>query len=423
MLILFGVFFLLLIIGCSIATSMFASSIIYMIVYGLPLEMIPQRLAAGVDSFTLLAVIFFVLAGNLMNRGGVTTRIFTFANKLVGHHKGGLAHANVLASVLFAGMSGSAIADTGGLGAIELKAMKEAGYDEDLSLAVTGASSLIGPVIPPSVPLVIFGVTASVSVGDLFNAGIIPGILLAIGMMIVNRIIAIKRGYKVTEKASAKEAFKCFIWSFWALFLVVIIRVGIVLGVFTPTEAAVVAVVYAIILGFCYKSITLKEFPQFIRETLNISVGVLYIIASATLFSYILTYSQIPQTVATYLISITQNPFILLLIISGILLVTGLFMDSTPAIVILAPILVPASNALGIDPVWFGVIMILCVLIGLVTPPVGMVLFVLSGISKVPIGKISRAICPYIISSLIIILIVITYTYLLTIYPSLPKLY
>lgn len=423
MLLLFGVFFLFLIMGASIATSMFVSSILYMMVYGLPMEMIPQRLASGVDSFTLLAVIFFVLAGNLMNRGGVTNRIFSFAERLVGHFKGGLAHANVLASVIFAGMSGSAIADTGGLGAIELEAMKKGGYDEDFSLAVTGASSLIGPVIPPSVPLVIFGVTASVSVGELFNAGLIPGVLLAIGMMIVNYFISKKRGYRTNKKAGAREVWRCFKWAFWALLLVVIIRGGIMLGIFTPTEAAVVAVVYALVLGFAYKSVSFGELPGIIRETLTVSVGVLYIIAAATLFSWILTYSQIPQAIAGYLIHLTDNPLILLLIIMAILLFIGLFMDITPAIVIMTPILVPVTNTLGIDPVWFGVIMVLCLLVGLVTPPVGMVLFVLSGVSNVPVGKIAKAIVPYMASSVIVILIIIVYTYLLTLFPGLPRLY
>ncbi|ONI38731.1 ABC transporter permease [Candidatus Epulonipiscium fishelsonii] len=423
MILLFGLFFILLIIGTSIANSMFISSIIYMIYYGLPLEMIPQRMAAGVDSFTLLAVIFFVLAGALMNRGGITTRIFTLAEKCVGHYTGGLAHANVLASIIFAGMSGSAIADTGGLGAIELKAMKDGGYDEDFSLAITGASSLIGPVIPPSVPLVLFGVTASQSVGDLFNAGIIPGILLGIIMMVVNYFICRKRNYGVSPKASLKEVLKCFIWAFWAIFLVVIIRGGIAFGVFTPTEAAVIAVAYAIILGLIYKAVKIKELPSVIKETLGTSVSVLYILSAATLFSWILTYEQIPQTIAGYLIGLTDNALLLLLIIMLILLFVGLFMDITPAIVILTPILLPAVSAVGIDLIWFGVIMILCLLVGLITPPVGMVLFVLSGISDVPIAKISRAIAPYLVASIGVILLIIFYVYLMTLNPSLPKLY
>ena len=411
MLILFGLFFLLLLMGASIAMSMFISSVAFMVVYGLPLELIAQRLAAGVDSFPLLAVAFFVLAGNIMNQGGITKRIFSFADHLVGHFTGGLAHSNVLASVIFAGMSGSAIADTGGLGAIELQAMKDGGYDDDFSLAVTGASSLIGPVIPPSVPLVIFGVTASVSVGDLFTAGILPGILLAAAMMAVNYCICKNKGYEKRKRATLKEIWNCLKWSFWALLLPVIIRGGIIAGIFTPTEAAVIAVVYGILLGFLYKSITLKELPSVIRQTLDVTVGVLFII------------SQIPQTVAVYLMNLTDNPMTALIIVSVILLFIGLFMDITPAIVIMTPVLLPFITALGIDPVMFGIIMVLNLLIGLVTPPVGMVLFVLSGVSGVSIEKISKAIIPYILVSAGVILLIIVYTYLMAVHPGLPVPY
>ncbi|MFI3172243.1 MAG: TRAP transporter large permease, partial [Eubacteriales bacterium] len=232
-----------------------------------------------------------------------------------------------------------------------------------------------------------------------------------------------KRNYKTSPKASLKEIGKCFIWSFWALFLVVIIRGGILLGVFTPTEAAIVAVVYALILGLVYKSITLREVPGVIKETLGTSVGVLYILAAATMFSWILTYEQIPQSIASYLISFTDNALILMLIIMAILLFIGLFMDITPAIVIMTPILLPAVQAVGVDTVWFGVIMILCLLVGLITPPVGMVLFVLSSISECSIGKIAKAIIPYIFAAMVIILLIILYTYLLVLYPGLPKLY
>lgn len=423
MALLFTVFFLFLIIGAPVAMSMFISSVTYMLVYQLPLEMIAQRLASGVDSFSLLAVAFFVLAGNVMNSGTITNRIFSFADHLVGHFTGGLAHANVLASVIFAGMSGSAIADTGGLGAVELQAMKENGYDDDFSLAVTGASSLIGPIIPPSVPLIIFGVTASVSVGDLFSAGIIPGIILAITMMVVNYFICKKKKYPKRKKATGIEIWKCFKWAFLALLLPIIIRGGIMVGIFTPTEAAVVAVLYALVLSVLYKSVTWRDIPRMFKETLNITIGVLFVIASATLFSWILTYSQIPQTVAEYLMALTDNPLYALLLISALLMFIGLFMDITPAIVILTPVLLPFVTALGIDPVLFGVIMVLNLLVGLVTPPVGMVLFVLSGVSGVSIERISKAIIPYVLSSLATIFGLIVYTYFLIQNPGLFRIY
>lgn len=423
MILLFGVFFLFIILGSPISISMFISSVIYMLVYDLPIELIAQRLASGVDSFPLLAVSFFVLAGNIMNIGGVTKRIFSFAEHLVGHFTGGLAHANVLASVIFSGMSGSAIADTGGLGAIELEAMKKGGYDEDFSLAVTGASSLIGPVIPPSVPLVIFGVTASVSVGSLFNAGVIPGIMLAISMMILNYFISRKKNYPVRRQATVKETLYCFKWAFFALLLPVIIRLGIMLGIFTPTEAAIIAVVYGGCLGFFYKNINLKVLLESVKSTLDVVVGVLFIISSATLFSWILTYSEIPQTVASYLLAFIDNPLIALLVISLILLFIGFFMDITPAIVIMTPVLLPFVKELGIDLVLFGIIMVLNLLVGLVTPPVGMVLFVLSGVSGVAIEKISKAIVPYVLVSIATIIIIVFYTYLVSIYPNLQFFY
>jgi len=423
MAILFGTFFFLLLIGTPIAFCMLLSSILFMLINDISLVMIIPRLAAGVDSFPLLAVGFFVFAGNIMNTGGVTTRIFSWADHLVGHHTGGLAHSNVLASVIFSGMSGSAIADTGGLGAVELKAMKDGGYDEDFSLAVTGASSLIGPIIPPSVPLIIFGVTAGVSIGDLFNSGIIPGLILASGMMILNYFICKNKDYKKRVKATKKELWENTKWAFWSLLLPILIRGGIAFGVFTPTEASIIAVVYGLILGFSYKDIKLKDLPIMISDTLKVVIGVLFIIASATLFSWILTYSQVPQIVSSYLLQLTTNPFLALMLIVVILLVIGCFVDLTPAIVIMTPVFMPFIQALNIDPVLFGLLMVLCLLIGLVTPPVGMVLFVLSSVSNVAVERISKAIIPYILVSLILIIIYVGYICLVREIPSFPLIY
>lgn len=423
MAILFGTFFFLLLIGTPIAFCMLLSSILFMMINDISLVMIIPRLAAGVDSFPLLAVGFFVFAGNIMNTGGVTTRIFSWADHLVGHHTGGLAHSNVLASVIFSGMSGSAIADTGGLGAVELKAMKDGGYDEDFSLAVTGASSLIGPIIPPSVPLIIFGVTAGVSIGDLFNSGIIPGLILASGMMILNYFICKNKDYKKRVKATKKELWENTKWAFWSLLLPILIRGGIAFGVFTPTEASIIAVVYGLILGFSYKDIKLKDLPVMISDTLKVVIGVLFIIASATLFSWILTYSQVPQKVSSYLLQLTTNPFLALMLIVVILLVIGCFVDLTPAIVIMTPVFMPFIQALNIDPVLFGLLMVLCLLIGLVTPPVGMVLFVLSSVSNVAVERISKAIIPYILVSLILIIIYVGYICLVREIPSFPLIY
>lgn len=423
MAVLFGVFFLFLIMGMPIAFAMFISSITFMMVYDLPLVMIMPRMAAGVDSFPLLAVAFFILAGNIMNTGGVTKRIFGWADHLVGHFTGGLAHTNVLASVIFAGMSGSAIADTGGLGAIELKAMKENGYDEDFSLAVTGASSLIGPIIPPSVPLVLFGVTASVSIGALFNSGLIPGVILAAGMMFLNWLICRKKNYQKRKKATGREIWDCTKWAFWALLLPIMIRGGIAFGVITPTEAAIFAVVYGTILGFCYHDIKGRDLIRMMKETLGTVTGVLFIISSATLFGWILTYSQVPQTVAAFLLTLTTNPLWALLLIVAVLLIVGCFMDLTPAILIMTPVLLPFVKALGIDLVLFGLLMVLCLLVGLVTPPVGMVLFVLSSVSGVKVERISKAIVPYILLSLGLIFMLVVYIVLVSKFPQIPLIY
>jgi tripartite ATP-independent transporter DctM subunit len=423
MLVLFGTFFFLLLIGTPIAFCMLLSSILFMGINQIPLVMVVPRLAAGVDSFPLLAVGFFVFAGNIMNVGGVTTRIFSWADHLVGHYTGGLAHSNVLASVIFSGMSGSAIADTGGLGAVELKAMKDGGYDDDFSLAVTGASSLIGPIIPPSVPLIIFGVTAGVSIGDLFNSGIIPGLILASSMMVLNYIICKNKNYSKRTKATGKEIWASTKWAFWSLLLPLIIRGGIAFGIFTPTEASIIAVVYGLILGFAYKDIKLNNLKTMIIDTLKVVIGVLFIIASATLFSWILTYSQVPQTVSSYLLKLTTNPFLALMLVVLILLIIGCFVDLTPAIVIMTPVFMPFIQALGIDPVLFGLLMVLCLLIGLVTPPVGMVLFVLSSVSNVAVEKISKAIIPYILVSLGIIIMYVIYICLVREYPSVPLIY
>ncbi len=343
-----------------------------------------------------------------MNTGGITKRIFSFADHMVGHFTGGLAHTNVVASIIFSGMSGSAIADTGGLGAIELQAMKENGYDEDFSLAVTGASSIIGPIIPPSVPVVLFGVAAGVSIGKLFAAGVIPGLVLGVAMCVLNYFYCKKRKFHKREKASLKEIVVSFGQSFFSIITPFIIMGGIIGGIFTPTEAAIIAVFYALCLGVAYKDIKMKDIPVFLKETLNITVGVLLIISSATLFSWLLTMTQVPQQLAVAIMGLTSNKYVLLLLINILLLFIGLFLDITPAIVIITPVLMPVVTALGVNPVHFGIIMILNLMIGLMTPPVGMILYVLSSVSKVPFERIAKAILPY-LAICIIVLLLVTY--------------
>ena len=394
---LMGVFLGLMIFGCPIAYCLIVSGTVYFAANGMNLMMLVQRLTEGANTFTLLAVPGFILAGNLMNSGEVTDRIFDFCGKLVGHITGGLGHANILASVIFAGMSGAAIADAGGLGAIELKAMHDAGYDDEFSLAVTGASSLVGPIIPPSIPMVVYGTAASVSIGRLFMAGAVPGIIMALIMCIMVYIISKKRGYQKEAWCGWREMGHSFKRAFLSLLTVVIILGGILAGVFTPTEAAIVAVFYAVFLGFFYRTLTLRKLIDAIREASETTCTVMLIVCGATVFCYILSFERFPQTVANMFLQYVNNKYLALLIINIFLVFVGMFMDSSPSIILLTPVFLPVVMAYGVDPVHFGIVMVLNLMIGLLTPPVGMVLYVLSKVSSVPFEKICKAMVPFII--------------------------
>lgn len=406
MLALLGSFLLLLVIKMPIGFCLFISSLIFMAVNGMSPNLAIQRIAAGVDSFPLLAVPGFILAGAVMNNGGITNRIFWFARKLVGHFTGGLAHANILASVIFAGMSGSAVADAGGLGAIELKAMKDAGFDEDFSLAVTGASSIVGPIIPPSIPAVIYGVTAGVSIGRLFAGGFIPGLILAVALAVLVYFQSKKRGYPKDKRASLRELWDAFKSAFFPLLTPILIIGGIIGGICTPTEASIMAVAYAVILSFIYRSITFKDLFYMLKTTFETTLTVFFIISSANLFGYVLTVAQVPQQAAALFISVFTNKWVALFAINIFLIIVGCFMESTAATMILVPIFLPALTALGVDPVHFGIILILNLMVGLTTPPVGMVLYVLSTVSQVPFEKIAKAIWPYVLVSFVVTFII-----------------
>ena len=416
---LLGPFIILLILKVPIGFSLFGSSVIYFITHGLNPLIAVQSILAGPNSFTLLAVPGFILAAAIMNTGGITKRIFNFSEKSVGHITGGLGHANIMASVIFAGMSGAAIADIAGLGAIELKAMKDAGYDEDFSLAITGASSLIGPIIPPSIPAVLFAVAASESVGRLFVAGFVPGIIMALSLALFVYFECKRRNFKPHKRASVKELWIAFKEGFFSLLSPVFIIGAIIIGVVTPTEAAMVAVVYAIILGLFYKSISLKDLPIFFRQTLRTTISVMIIVSSASLFGWILASEQIPLKLAHMFITGFSNKYILLLIINVFLIIVGCFMETSSAILILTPVFLPLIKTMGIDPVHFGIIMVLNLMIGLLTPPVGLGLYTLSIISDVPFEKIARSIFPYIILMIILLFI---FTYIPGIVMFLPNL-
>jgi tripartite ATP-independent transporter DctM subunit len=404
------VFVILLVLGFPVAFALGIPSLGYIMLDGtIPDFMAVQTMVGGANTYPLLAVPFFIFAGNLMNLSGVTNRIFDFSTKWVGHIKGGLGHVNVLASIIFAGMSGTAVADAGGLGIIEIKAMRDAGYNDDLTLGITAASSTVGPIIPPSMVAVIYGVAASASVGRLLVGGLLPGIVMGIGLMIQIYFMADKYHCPIEPKASFRARLVSLRTAFWSILTPVIILGGITSGVFTPTEAAGIACVYSIILGFViYKELNLKRFLEAVKGSAYATIQLMFIVVAATLFAWILAKEQIPQAVAHFLLTKVSNYYVLLLLINIVLLVVGCFMETVASINILVPVFLPLIAEMGIDPVHFGIMMILNLVIGVITPPFGSVLFVLSGVAKVPVDKVARATFKF-YPSLIVVLLLIAY--------------
>ncbi len=402
-----GLLFLL-ILGLPVALAIGIPSLIYIIVDGnIPNFSAIQRMVAGANTYPLLAVPFFIFAGNLMNTSGVTYRIFDFSNKIVGHIKGGLGHVNVIASIIFAGMSGAAIADAGGLGNIEINAMRKEGYDDGLTIGITAASSTIGPIIPPSLPVVVYAVVASTSVGRLFAAGIIPGLIMGISLMIIIYLLADRFHTPIGKKYSFKEIIISFLSAFWSLLTPAIILGGIFFGIFTPTEAAVIASFYAIILGFfIYREMTAKQFLEAVRRSMVSTVQVMFIVVAATLFAWILANEKVPQAVAGYILGLTDNYYLILLAINIVLLIVGMFMETIASINILVPVLLPIIDQLGIDPIQFGVMMILNLMIGLLTPPFGTVLFVLSGVAEVSVETVAKNTAIFLIPLLVVLALI-----------------
>jgi len=375
----------------------------------IPLGVIAQRMLYGVDSFPLLAIPMFLLAGRIMNEGGVTNRIFRFAQTMVGHVRGGLGHVNVLGSMLFAGMSGSAIADAAGLGQIEIKAMLKAGYDREYSVAVTGASSTIGPIIPPSIPMVLYGVLASTSVGGLFIGGIMPGILMGLAMMAMCSYYAVKRGYPRHPRATLGQIWVSTLETFPSLLTPIIIIGGIWTGFFTPTEASAVAAAYAVILTvLCYRELTCKGLFRVFQETVLETGIILFILAAASMYGWLLIRYRIPYALVDYMAEISTNPQVVLLILNIFLLIVGCFMSVAAAITILTPLLVPMVVKVGIDPLHFGVVMVFNLMIGVLTPPYGAVLFVLVRVGEISLDRLVRALAPWYIP-LLATLAVISY--------------
>ncbi|RWO84011.1 MAG: TRAP transporter large permease [Mesorhizobium sp.] len=459
MLLLIGAFLVLMLVGVPVAVSMAVSSLLYLVFYGVAPDIIAaQRMIAGVESFPLLAVPFFIFAGNLMNIAGVTGRIYSFALALVGWMKGGLAQVNIIGSVVFAGMSGAALADAAGIGTIEIKAMRDHGYPVEAAVGVTAASSTLGPIFPPSLPFVIYGMMANVSIGALFMAGILPGVVMTALMMVTVAIFAHRRGwgsdtpFKLNRLAAASievAVVCCFPlavyvlvqmglslniavgialvvliacdWYFdfsavMALMTPIILIGGMTMGWFTPTEAAMAAVIWSLFLGLVrYRTMTLSALAKASFDTIETTASVLFIVTAASIFAWLLTVSQAAQLFSVFITSLTENKWVFLILVNVLMLVVGCFLDTIAAITILVPILLPIVVLYGIDPVHFGLIMTLNLMIGLLHPPLGMVLFVLSRVAKLSVERTTMAILPWLVP-LIVALILITFVPAITLW-------
>jgi len=416
---LIGMFFL----GIPIAMSLGLTGLVaFFIEQGtrMNVPMITQRMQYGINNFVLLAVPLFILSARLMNTAGITTRLFNFATTMVGFLPGGLGHANCVASLIFAGMSGAAVADAAGLGQVELKAMKDAGYDREFSVAITAASSTIGPIFPPSIPMVIFGLVAGVSVGRLFLGGVVPGVLMAGALMVMVWVYAKKRNYPRTPFPTFRQFVNSFVDAFLPLLTPTILLGGIWTGWFTPTEAAAVAVAYALILGtLIYRELTWKDTLQVFIDSAKDTAALGFIVAAASFYGWLLMRTGAPAAMVDALLGISRDPLVLLLMINLILLVVGCFFETIVAILILGPILMQVVTKVGIDPVHFGLIMVLNLMIGLLTPPFGMVLFVMVQVGGISFERVVRATAPFLIPLLVVLGLITVFPPLVTWVPNL----
>ncbi len=375
----------------------------------IPIMVLAQRMFFGLDTFTMIAVPLFILTGRLMALGGVTRDLLEVSRALVGFLRGGLAYVNIVASMIFAGITGSAASDTSSIGAILIPAMVEKDYEPDFTVAVTATSSTIGVMIPPSIPMVLYGVASSISIGKLFLGGVIPGILTGIALMIVTYFFARKRNYPKERSYSMKERLSVFLKGIPALLTIVIIIGGITTGVFTPTEAAGISAAYAFLLGvYYYRELKFKDIPKIILEVGLTTGMVAFMVSTASALGWILANQGVPRQLAQFLTAVTTNKILILLMINAVLLFVGTWLDLAPAMIIFAPVLLPVVTAVGVDPVHFGVIMVVNLAIGLFTPPVGVCLFVACGIAKISITDTIKAFVPFFLA-MVVVLIVITY--------------
>jgi len=403
-----GVWLAAILMGLPLFASMGLSALAFVTFGGLSPSIVPQKMAQAMNSFPLVAAPLFVLMGNLLGAARLTDRIVRFATSLVGALRGGYAHASILSSMIFAGMVGSSVADAAGTGAVEVRAMKKAGYRPETAAAISAAAATIGPIIPPSLPMVIYGVSADVSIGRLFLAGVVPGVLMGVSLMVLVAIIAPRQGLPRHAFGGLCEVWHAFRDAFWALMAPVILLGGMFSGAFTPTEAAAVADLYALFLGFVvYRTLSLKDLPAILVNTAETTGIVAVLVMAAGALGWCMSISRIPQTMAPAIVATIHSPLVFLFVSNAILLAVGCFMEALAAMLILIPILVPAALSFGIDPVQFGLIMIFNLILGTIHPPIGVVLFVMARIAEVTFEQISRAILPWLVP-LLIVLVVIT---------------
>ena len=391
--------------GLPLFASMGLAALAFLWLGGLPITVLPQKMAGSMNSFPIVAAPLFILMGNILGAARITDRIVAFASALIGWVRGGYAHASILTSMIFAGMVGSAVADAAGSGAIEIRAMRNAGYKPETAAAITAAAATIGPIIPPSLPMVIYGVTADVSIGKLFMAGVVPGVLMGGALMVMVAFIAKREGMGGRPFAGFRAIARTFFDGFFALMTPVVILGGMFSGLFTPTEAAAVACLYALFLGFVvYRTLEWKQIGPILVETAETTGLVLVLVMAAGALGWCMSISRLPQTLSPMIVATISSPIAFLLMANALMLLVGCFMEALAAMLILIPILVPAAIAYGIDPVQFGVIMVLNLILGTIHPPIGVVLFVVTRIANVSFETMSRAILPWLVPLLVVLL-------------------
>ena len=403
-----GVFIFCLVIGVPIAFSLGTASLVYLVLKGVSVGLVAQRMFTGLDSFPFMAIPFFIMAGELMNSSGITKKLVNLSSVLVGHLKGGLGHVNIVTSMFFAGITGSAVADASAVGSMLIPGMTEEGFDLDFSAALTAAAAVVGPIIPPSIPFVVYALLSSTSVAALFLSGIFPGILIGVSLMTVTYVVASRRKYPRSARwPTLKEALSALFHGVVPLLMPLIILGGILGGLFTATEASGIAVVYALVIGFLvYRNLKMKTVFGILLSTAKTTGVVFLVIACSNIFNWALVVEQVPQKMAYVVSAVVQSRALLLLAINLVLLFVGCFMEGTAAMIILVPILLQITATFGIHPVMLGTIVVLNLMIGLLTPPVGLCLFVVCGLTKLSLEKVSRAVIPFLIAEIVVLMLV-----------------